>query len=178
MAAVIAAPGSVDATTRCCWCWSVGLRAGEVATLGLDDIDWRAGEIVVRGKGDHVERLPLPVDVGEAIAGYLRRGRPAMAWTARCSYGSGTAPRPADQRAVSGCRQRRGPRRSEGVRRRPPAPPHDGDVDVAAGATLAEVGQVLRHRRLMTTAIYAKVDRDGLRLVALRGRGARREPAA
>jgi site-specific recombinase XerD len=54
----------------------LGLRAGEVAGLALDDIDWRAGEIVVRGKGGREDRLPLPVDVGEAISGYLQRGRP------------------------------------------------------------------------------------------------------
>ena len=54
----------------------LGLRAGEVAGLRLDDIDWRAGEVVVRGKGRHEDRLPLPSDVGEAIVAYLRRGRP------------------------------------------------------------------------------------------------------
>src|SRR5438552_4151350 len=54
----------------------LGLRAGEVARLCLDDIDWRAGEVVVHGKGAHEDRLPLPSDVGEAIVAYLRRGRP------------------------------------------------------------------------------------------------------
>lgn len=54
----------------------LGLRAGEAAALELDDIDWRRGELVVRGKGDRREQLPLPVDVGEALAAYLRRGRP------------------------------------------------------------------------------------------------------
>lgn len=54
----------------------LGLRAGEVARLGLDDLDWRAGELVVRGKGARLDRLPMPVEVGEAIAAYLRRGRP------------------------------------------------------------------------------------------------------
>ena len=54
----------------------LGLRTGEVAALELSDIDWRAGEIVVRGKGNRVERLPLPVDVGDALAGWIRRGRP------------------------------------------------------------------------------------------------------
>ena len=57
----------------------LGLRAGEVARLGLDDIDWRRGEIAVRGKGNRAERLPLPAEVGAAIAGYLRRGRPGTA---------------------------------------------------------------------------------------------------
>jgi hypothetical protein len=57
----------------------LGLRAAEVAGLSLEDIDWRAGELVVRGKGGRSERLPLPVDVGEAIVGYLRDGRPSSA---------------------------------------------------------------------------------------------------
>jgi len=57
----------------------LGLRAGEVAALELDDVDWRAGEFVVHGKGNRAERLPLPADVGEAVAAYLRRGRPASA---------------------------------------------------------------------------------------------------
>jgi integrase/recombinase XerD len=56
----------------------LGLRAGEVARLRLDDIDWRAGEVVVHGKGRHEDRLPLPSDVGEAIVAYLRRGRPKI----------------------------------------------------------------------------------------------------
>src|SRR4249920_3307595 len=60
----------------------LGLRASEVATLRLDDLDWRAGQVWVHGKGGRVDQLPLPVDVGEAIAGYLCRGRPRTA-TAR-----------------------------------------------------------------------------------------------
>ena len=51
----------------------LGLRAGEVAALTLDDVDWRRGEIVVHGKGPRLDRLPLPVDVGEALVSYLRR---------------------------------------------------------------------------------------------------------
>ncbi|MGH6998577.1 MAG: tyrosine-type recombinase/integrase [Phenylobacterium sp.] len=54
----------------------LGLRASEVAGLGLDDLDWSAGEIEVRGKGSRTERLPMPVDVGQALAAYLRHGRP------------------------------------------------------------------------------------------------------
>jgi integrase/recombinase XerD len=57
----------------------LGMRRGEVAALALESIDWRAGELLVRGKGDRVERLPLPVDVGDAVADYLRHGRPADA---------------------------------------------------------------------------------------------------
>ena len=54
----------------------LGLRAGEVTALRLDDIDWRAGELLVRGKGPRLERLPLPADVGDAVVGWLKRGRP------------------------------------------------------------------------------------------------------
>jgi integrase/recombinase XerD len=57
----------------------LGLRAGEVRSLNLEDINWRAGELVVRGKGNRIERLPLPADVGQALAAYLRHGRPATA---------------------------------------------------------------------------------------------------
>jgi integrase/recombinase XerD len=64
----------------------LGLRAGEVAALRLNELDWRAGEIVVHGKGQRIDRLPLPVDVGEAIAAYLRRADPA-ARIGRCSCG-------------------------------------------------------------------------------------------
>ena len=63
----------------------LGLRAGEVAALGLDDIDWRHGELAIVGKGNRAERLPLPADVGAAIAAYLRRGRPAPRRAAACS---------------------------------------------------------------------------------------------
>ena len=57
----------------------LGLRAGEVRSLHLEDIDWRAGELLVRGKGHRIERLPLPAEVGEAVAAYLERGRPVTA---------------------------------------------------------------------------------------------------
>jgi integrase len=60
----------------------LGLRAGEVAAAELRDIDWRQGELVVRGKGNREERLPLPADVGAAVVGWLRRGRPRCA----CPY--------------------------------------------------------------------------------------------
>lgn len=57
----------------------LGLRCGEVAGMTLDDIDWRAGEILIYGKGRRDDRLPLPVDVGDALANYVRRGRPSSA---------------------------------------------------------------------------------------------------
>src|SRR5437867_2937564 len=57
----------------------LGLRAGEVAALRLDDIDWRRGEITVRGKGNRQDRLPLPADAGQRIVDYLHDGRPEAA---------------------------------------------------------------------------------------------------
>lgn len=66
----------------------LALRAGEVAHLGLDDIDWRAGELFVRGKGPKDSPMRLPTDVGAAIADYLGHGRPRRAQGARCSSGS------------------------------------------------------------------------------------------
>ena len=115
----------------------LGLRACEVANLSLDDIDWRRGEIVVRGKG-RAERLPLPADVGEPLVAYLRGGRPLSA----------------QGRAVFG--------RVHAHRLR-----HTAASEVLrAGGSLPEVGQLLGHRRSGTTAIYAKVDRERLREIA------------
>lgn len=149
----------------------LGLRAGEVATLDLGDIDWRAGELVVRGKGRRQERLPLPVDVGEAVAGWLRRGR------TRCDctkvFTRVRAPhRPLSTAGVSAivsaaCR-RAGLAELNAHRLR-----HTAATEMLrAGASLAEVGQVLRHASVLTTAIYAKVDWDRLRTLALPWPGA------
>ena len=140
-------------------------RRGEVAALRLDDIDWRAGELVVRGKGSRRDRLPWPADVGRALASYLRRGRP-----------------PSDRRELF-------------LRARPPFEPiaagtvastvrracrragipevgshrlrHTAACElVGAQVPLERIGQVLRHRSLQSTAIYARVDLDGLRRLA------------
>ncbi len=144
----------------------LGLRAGEVAALSLDDIDWRRGEIVVRGKGNHADRLPLPADVGAAIAAYLRRGRPTTA-QGRSVFVRAKAPRgPVTAQAVTmivfEAGQRSGLGKIHAHRLRHTA----ATAMVRAGSSLAEVGQVLGHRSLHTTAIYAKVDRDALRVLA------------
>lgn len=143
----------------------LGLRSGEVAALRLEDIDWRAGEFVISGKGQKIERLPLPHDVGEAIAAWLRRGRP------RCSSREVfTRVRAPHQRLSSGgvgnivraasSRCGIGPVHAHQLR-------HTVATEMlAAGAGLGEIGQVLRHASPLTTAIYAKVDRDGLRRLA------------
>lgn len=145
----------------------LGLRAGEVAALSLDDIDWRAAEITVRGKGRRDERLPLPADAGEAIAAYLADGRPQPFEAARrvflrvraphCGLTSGGV-----TQAVFAAGQRAGIGPVYAHRLRHSA----ATAMLAAGAPLTEIGQVLRHRRLLSTAIYAKADVAALRVLA------------
>ena len=144
----------------------LGLRAGEVAALRLDDIDWRAGEMLVHGKGSRAERLPLPSDVGEAMAAYLRQGRPAGVQE-RTVFVRVRAPlRPlsagavTDVVAAAGRRAGLGPIRAHRLR-------HTVATQMLrAGAPLVEIGQLLRHRCASTTAIYAKVDHKALRTIA------------
>jgi integrase/recombinase XerD len=144
----------------------LGLRAGEVAALDLTDIDWRAGEVMVRGKGGQAERLPLPADVGEAIVAWLRRGRPRCESTA--VFTRIRAPhRPLSTGGVSAIVRaacsRAGLPELNAHRLR-----HTAATEMLrAGASLAEVGQVLRHASVLTTAIYAKVDHSRLRTLAL-----------
>ncbi|HEX9772727.1 MAG TPA: tyrosine-type recombinase/integrase [Steroidobacteraceae bacterium] len=142
----------------------LGLRAGDVAALALDDLDWRAGEIVLRGKGRHESRLPLPRDVGRVLAAYLRRGRPPTTsrrvflrsrapFTPLTTGGVIAAVRYALRRAglSGGAHLLRHTAATQMLRR---------------GASLPEIGHVLRHRHLDTTAIYAKVDFAALRTLA------------
>lgn len=141
----------------------LGLRAGEVAALGLEDLDGRAGELVVTGKGNRSERLLLPMDVGGAVAAYLRRGRP------RTTAGSSVfmrvhAPhRRLSAGAITNLVHRAAMRAGLGKMSARTLRQSAATQMVRAGAALPEIGQVLRHRRLLTTAIYAKVDREGLR---------------
>lgn len=143
----------------------LGLRASEVAALRLDDIDWRAGELVVRGKGAREDRLPLPADVGEAIASYLRRGRPAsdqreVFLQARAPFRS-IAPGTVSSTVRRACR-RAGVAEVGAHRLR-----HTVACEmVSAGVPLVQIAQVLRHHSLQSTAIYARVDVDQLRLLA------------
>jgi len=144
----------------------LGLRAGEVAAMRTDDIDWRRGELVVRGKGRREERLPLPVDVGEAVVGYLRRGRPRAG--DRVLFRRACAP--LGPLGVSGVKWvvRRACDRAGLARVGPHRLRHTAATQMLrAGGGLAEVAQVLRHRSLSTTAIYAKVDRATLAGLAL-----------
>jgi integrase/recombinase XerD len=144
----------------------LGLRAGEVAALGLDDLDWRAGELVIRGRGNRSERLPLQPDVGAAITSYLRRGRPATAQD-RSVFVRAKAPHRSLTTAgvsmvVHDAAQRAGLGTMHAHRLRHTA----ATAMLRAGTPLTEVGLVLRQRRALTTAIYAKVDRDALRVLA------------
>jgi integrase/recombinase XerD len=145
----------------------LGMRRGEVARLRLEDIDWRAGELLVRGKGARVERLPLPADVGDALAGYLRDGRPADAGT-RAVFMRARAPRAAMTphgitQVVVSASKRAGLGELTPHRLRHTA----ASELLRRGAPLVEIGQLLRHRTELTTTIYAKVDRDRLRELAL-----------
>lgn len=146
----------------------LGLRAGEVVALQLDDLNWRAGEILVRGKGLFHDRMPLPSEVGKALASYLRRDRPAC-----------------QTRRVFVCMKapRRGfanPSTLTTIVRRALAradlhPTFKGahllrfslaTSMLRSGATMGEIAEILRHRTLQTTEIYAKVDFQGLRSLA------------
>jgi site-specific recombinase XerD len=154
----------------------LGLRGGEVAAMTLDDIDWEAGELVVHGKGSRQERLPLPRDVGLAIATYLRRWRPRC--VTRRLFVTVKAPiQGLKGQSSVGCIVRRALARA-GLR----PPMHGAHLLrftlatnlLRGGGSLAEVGEVLRHRHPDTTALYAKVDLKALRTVATRWPGVRR----
>ncbi len=144
----------------------LGLRIGEIAGLQLGDIDWQRGEIIVCGKGKRLERLPLPVDVGSAVAEYLRRGRPVE--DSRHVFLRVRAPhRQLTSGAVISVVLQAARRAGLGF----PVAAHRLRHTAASnmlrtGASLAEIGQVLRHRSALSTAIYAKVDRERLRIVA------------
>jgi integrase len=150
----------------------LGLRSVEVVNLELGDIDWRAGELVVRGKARREDRLPLPFEVGAAVSRYLVEARPtAMSRRVFLTAKAPIAPilparvndicrRACRRVGISrvGAHRLRHTLASELLRR---------------GASIVEVSQVLRHRDLATTAVYAKVDLDTLRQVAQPWPGAR-----
>jgi site-specific recombinase XerD len=139
-----------------------------VVALRLEDINWRAGEILVRGKGLVHDRMPLPADVGEALASYLRRSRPAS--QTRRLFVRMRAPHlglagPSTLTTIV----------HRALARTDLHPPFKGahlfrhslaTSMLRSGATMGEIGEVLRHRDPNTTEIYAKVDFDGLRSLA------------
>lgn len=143
----------------------MGLRAGEAARLELDDFDWRAGEIVVHGKGGRCDRMPLPNDVGEAVGTYLLEARPRV--ESRTAFLTLVAPpRPLKTTTIGQMVWRQC--RIAGVE---PVRAHRlrhalATGLLAKGVRLAEIAQVLRQRDLATTAVYAKVDYAALRELA------------
>jgi site-specific recombinase XerD len=147
----------------------LGLRASEVIALDLEDVDWRAGVLKVRGKGGYHDRLPLPADVGEALATYLRHHRPPC--TTRRLFIRTRAPHRgfANPSSISTIVDR-------ALNRAGLHPDRQGahllrhslaTGMLRSGASLDEIGEVLRHRASSTTEIYAKVDISGLRSLAL-----------
>jgi len=143
----------------------VGLRAGEVAGLSLDDVDWRESILTIRGKGGRTDRLPLSAEVGAALASYLRRRQPRT--DCRSLFLKACAPRTklgkvAVTEIVRRACKRAGLPLVGAHRLRHSA----ATLMLRKGATLDEVAQVLRHRHLATTAIYAKVDHRRLQELA------------
>ena len=147
----------------------LGLRAPEVIAIQLDDIDWRAGEILIRGKGPRLDRLPLPPDVGAAIAEYVRRDRVT---TSRTLFVTDRAPRRpfADGQVLNLIL-----RHAFAACGLTPPTPYVGShilrhslatALIRRGASLGEIGELLRHRSRHTTLRYAALDVDGLRAVA------------
>lgn len=144
----------------------LGLRSGEVAGLQLDDVDWRASEVVIRGKRSRIDRLPLPGDVGEALADYLCRARPRgfgrkVFLRSQAPVG-GLSGDGVSEVVVRACgRAGIAPVRAHRLR-------HTIATEMLRrGAGLVEIGQVLRHQTLEVTAVYAKVDRSALSRLAL-----------
>jgi integrase/recombinase XerD len=146
----------------------LGLRAGEVVALQVDDIDWRAGEIIIRGKGLFHDRMPLPTDVGEALTSYLRRDRPAC--QTRRVFVCMKAPRRgfAGPSTLTTIVHRALERANlHPIFRGAHLLRHSLATSMLrAGATMGEIGEILRHRVPSTTEIYAKVDFDSLRSLA------------
>jgi integrase/recombinase XerD len=144
----------------------MGLRGGEVAGLRLEDIDWRSGQIMVWGKGNRRDLLPLPVDVGHAVVEYLRAARPGTALD-RSVFIRIKAPHQGlttggVTQAVAAAARRAGLGTIYAHRLRHSA----ASWMLAQGAPLVEIGEVLRHQRALTTAVYLKVDTGALRALA------------
>lgn len=144
----------------------LGLRAGEVAALMLDDLDWRRGEIIVRGKGGRCDRLPLPADVGQRIVAYLLDGRSA-ATRSRAVFVRAQAPyRPLRSNTVTTVVVSAARRAGVGLVGAHRLRHSAATAMLRSGGSLVEIGQVLRHVRPLTTALYAKVDVEALRQLA------------
>jgi integrase/recombinase XerD len=147
----------------------LGLRAGEVIALELDDIDWRAGVLTVRGKGGLHDRLPLPADVGEAMATYLRHHRPRC--TTRHVFIRIKAPHRgfANPSSISTivCRALNRAGLQPSLKGAHILRHSLATGMLRSGASMDEIGEILRHRTPNSTEIYAKVDINNLRSLAL-----------
>jgi site-specific recombinase XerD len=151
----------------------LGLRAGEIVHMELDDIDWENGDLMVRGKSVRQDRLPLPHKVGEALAQYLRRARPRC--SSRRVFIRVKAPRQGFRSSVAICNVVRRALTRAGLH-----PERKGShlfrhslatQMLRGGASLSEIGEILRHQLPSTTEIYAKVDVAALRALALPWKG-------
>jgi integrase/recombinase XerD len=142
----------------------LGLRAAEVAAIRLEDLDWRRGEVLVRGKGNRHDLLPMPIDVGQAIVSYLQH-RGHSEWPGlflRVTAPAGPLSNDAVRGVVHDACVRAGVAPVGAHRLRHTA----ATGMLREGASLPGIAQVLRHREIKTTAIYAKVDRAWLRPLA------------
>jgi site-specific recombinase XerD len=151
--------------------WRLGLRSAEAAALTVDDVCWRAGELVVAGKGGRCDRLPLPHDVGAAIADYCRHGRRRGGCDRRL-FLRVHAPYTGLSRTAVGCVVACACDRAGLARVGAHALRHTAAREMrAAGAPLAEIGQLLRHQQAATTAHYARDDHEALTMVVRRWPG-------
>jgi integrase len=148
----------------------LGLRASEVATLALDDIDWRAGEMLIHAKGRQRARMPIPPDVGAAVVAYLRDGRPRSSCrrlflrtlAPHVGFASGCTITMIAKAAFDRAGIRGYARQGAHLFR------HSLATELLrSGASLSQIGQLLRHKSHDTTRIYAKVDIEALRALSL-----------
>lgn len=148
----------------------LGLRADEVATLTLDDVDWRAGEMVVQAKGRQRARMPIAPDVGAALAAYLRDGRPKSSCrrlflrslAPHIGFASGSAITMIAKTALERAGIHGYAHQGAHIFR------HSLATELLRSrATLSEIGHLLRHKSHDTTRIYAKVDIEALRTLSL-----------
>jgi integrase/recombinase XerD len=149
----------------------LGLRASEVSAIELADLDWRHGSILIRGKGNRYERLPLPTDVGEAVSAYLVGGRHPCVQSRRL-FLTVIAPLGGITKFTITDLVHRACDRADIPRIAPHRFRHTAATEMLrGGAPLAEIGQLLRHRSPLATARYAKVDYAALRTLARRWPG-------
>ena len=147
----------------------LGLRASEVTNLELDDIDWTAGELVIHGKGNRVDRMPLLQEVGKAVADYLKRGRPRCSTRrvfvqCKAPYAGFSSPPNIVSSIVKRALARAG---LNPINHGAHLLRHSLATNLLrSGASLTQIGQVLRHQQMSSTEIYAKVDVNALRALA------------